>query len=159
MRNHLITIFIGIGSNLGEREANLKHAIALLEETPGLEVRKVSSFLDNPAVGGAEDAPPCLNAAIEAVTHLSAHALMKRFLEIEQQMGRERREKWEPRLIDLDLLMYGDQIISSDNLIVPHPLMHERKFVLQPLAEIAPQAIHPTLQMSVSGLLEGLKGT
>ena len=76
--------------------------------------------------------------------------------ELEDQLGRVRRERWEPRPIDLDLLLYGDQIISSQELVVPHPLMHERRFVLQPLAEIAPEAVHPVLQMTIAGLLENL---
>jgi 2-amino-4-hydroxy-6-hydroxymethyldihydropteridine diphosphokinase len=153
---HPTPIYIGVGSNIGEREANLRHAIALLVETPGLEVRRISGFFDNPAQGGPEDSPPFLNCAVEAITTLPARDVMKRLLEIEQEMGRERRVKWEPRVIDLDLLLHGINIISTDDLIVPHPLMHERAFVLRPLAEIAPNAIHPTMQMTVAGLLDNL---
>jgi 2-amino-4-hydroxy-6-hydroxymethyldihydropteridine diphosphokinase len=103
-----------------------------------------------------DDAPPFLNAVAEAHTTLDAHSLLRRMLEIERDLGRQRREKWEPRTIDLDLLLYGNQIISTDDLLVPHPLLHERRFVLQPLAEIAPDLVHPTLQMTIAGLLENL---
>ena len=149
--------YIALGSNLGDREAHIKHALAMLIESPKVEVRRISSFMENPAVGGPEDSPDFLNAAVEVHTTLSPRDLMKRLLEIEKSMGRERRIKWEPRVIDLDLLLHGIAIVSTDELIVPHPLMHERKFVLQPLAEIAPNAIHPTLQVTVAGLLDGLR--
>jgi 2-amino-4-hydroxy-6-hydroxymethyldihydropteridine diphosphokinase len=155
MRNHS-AIYVGLGSNLGDREANLRKALALLVETPHVYVRRISSFIENPAVGGPEDSPDFLNAAVELTTTLSPHALMKRLLEIERDMGRNRQAKWEPRTIDLDLLLFGDQIISDDALIVPHPLMHERKFVIQPLAEIAPNVVHPTLETSISMLLDNL---
>jgi 2-amino-4-hydroxy-6-hydroxymethyldihydropteridine diphosphokinase len=150
------TAYIALGSNLGDRAANLESAIAKLRHTLGIEVIRVSSLLENPAVGGPEDSPAFLNAAAEIRTTLGAHALLKRLLEIERELGRTRRDKWEPRIIDLDLLLYGDQILSSQELIVPHPLMHERRFVLEPLAEIAPNAVHPTLQMSIAGLLQNL---
>ena len=153
---HLTPAYIGIGSNLGDREANLKKAVALLVESPGVEVRRISRFLDNPAHGGREDSPDFLNCVVEAQTALSAKDLMKRLLDIEQQMGRMRREKWEPRIIDLDLLLHGLSIVSTEDLMVPHPLMHERRFVLLPLAEIAPNVFHPTLQMTASALLERL---
>jgi len=151
------TVYIGLGSNLGEREMNIRRALAELVQTPQLEVRRISSFLENPAVGGPEGAPDFINAAVEAQTTLAATALMKRLLEIEQEVGRVRREKWEPRVIDLDLLLYGNSIISSDTLLVPHPLMHERVFVLRPLAEIAPKAVHPALQMTIEDLLRNLR--
>jgi 2-amino-4-hydroxy-6-hydroxymethyldihydropteridine diphosphokinase len=153
-----VIAYIALGSNLGDRGGNLDRAIARLRETPGVEVVRVSSALENPAVGGPEDSPAFLNAAAEVRITLSAHALLRRLLEIEREMGRERRVKWEPRIIDLDLLLYGDHILSSQELIVPHPLMHERRFVLEPLAEIAPEVVHPTLQMTVKGLLENLAG-
>ncbi len=152
--NH--AIYIALGSNVGDREANLKKALARLIETPHVNVRRISSFIENPAVGGPEDSPDFLNAAIEVTTSLSPHALMKRLLEIEREMGRSREKKWEPRCIDLDLLLFGDQIISDDTLIVPHPLMHERKFVIQPLAEIAPNVVHPTLEIPISMILDNL---
>ena len=151
---HPIIAYIALGSNLGDRERNIRSAVKKLGETDGVSVVKVSKLFDNPAVGGPENSPNFLNAAARLETTLGSHALLHRLLEIERELGRQRREKWEPRLIDLDLILYGDQIISSQELVIPHPLMHERKFVLQPLAEIAPDIVHPTLQMTIAGLLE-----
>jgi len=158
MRNgDTITAYIGLGANQGDRAANLYNAVARLSATPGVTIKQMSTLIDTPAVGGPEGSPPFLNGAIAIETTLGSHALMKVLTDIEKELGRVRREKWEPRLIDLDLLLYGTEIISSDNLIVPHPLMHERAFVLRPLAEIAPKVVHPTLQMSVEGLLDNLR--
>jgi 2-amino-4-hydroxy-6-hydroxymethyldihydropteridine diphosphokinase len=153
---HPITAYIAVGSNLGDRRANIKNAVQMLSEVPGIHLGRVSKLLDNPAVGMEDDAPPFLNGAIEIETSLGSHALLHELLKIERALGREKREKWSPRTIDLDLLLYGDQIISSQELLVPHPLMHERRFVLEPLAEIAPRVVHPTLQMTVEGLLQEL---
>jgi 2-amino-4-hydroxy-6-hydroxymethyldihydropteridine diphosphokinase len=152
-----ITVYIALGANIGDRERNIRSALAKLNKTDGVSVARVSSLLENPAVGGPPDAPPFLNAAAELKTTLGSHALLHRLLEIEKELGRARRERWEPRPIDLDMLLYGDHILSSQELVVPHPLMHERRFVLQPLAEIAPEAVHPVLQMTIAGLLENLK--
>lgn len=152
-----VTAYIALGSNLGDREMNLRRALAQLIQTPQIQIRRISRFLDNPAVGGAEDSPDFLNAAAEVETTLAPALLMRHLLEIEQLMGRQRRTRWEPRIIDLDLLLYGDSIISTDSLIVPHLLMHERLFVLQPLAEIAPKAAHPALQRTIEDLLDNLR--
>lgn len=154
--NTTTTAYIALGSNLGDRAQNIRKAIEKLKQSEGIEVESVSRFLDNPAEGMGEDAPAFLNAAAKLETSLGSHALLHRLLEIERQMGRQKRDRWEPRTIDLDLLLYGDQILSSQELLVPHPLMHERRFVLEPLAEIAPDVVHPTLQMTISGLLEHL---
>jgi 2-amino-4-hydroxy-6-hydroxymethyldihydropteridine diphosphokinase len=149
--------FVGIGSNLGGRAANIAAALEAMRRSAGIEVVRVSRLMEFDAVGGPAGSPAFLNAAAELSTTLGSHALLKRLLEIERELGRERRIKWEPRTIDLDLLLYGQSIISSDELVVPHPLMHERLFVLEPLAEIAPEAMHPALQMTVAGLLEARK--
>jgi len=157
MRNPpAITAYLALGANLGDRERNIRRALATIADTEGISITRTSSLMENPAVGGPADAPPFLNAAAEVKTTLGSHALLHRIMEIEQQMGRLRRRKWEPRIIDIDLLLYGDQIISSQELVVPHPLMHERRFVLGPLAEIAPEAVHPILQMTIAGLLQNL---
>lgn len=154
--NHAVVAYIGIGSNLGDREANIRRAVEMLRQTPQVQVQRVSRLLDNPAQGGPEDSPRFLNAAVEVQTALKAADLLKRLLEIEQVIGRRRHVKWEPRIIDLDLLLYGSSILSGENLMVPHPLMHERRFVLEPLAEIAPNAVHPVVQVTVATLLQNL---
>ena len=124
-------------------------ALEKLDQTDGVRVTKVSSFLENPAVGGPEDSPKFLNAAAEIQTALEAKPLLDVLLNIEQSLGRYRKEKWGPRTIDLDLLLFDNQIIETDGLIVPHPLMHQREFVLQPLAEIAPQVVHPVFARTI----------
>jgi 2-amino-4-hydroxy-6-hydroxymethyldihydropteridine diphosphokinase len=157
MRNHSpITAYIALGANIGDRRKSIATAIEKLKQTQGIEVSRVSKLIENPAEGMGEDAPDFLNAAAEIKTTLGSHALLHRLLEIEREMGRQRKARWEPRTIDLDLLLYGEQILSSQELIVPHPLMHERRFVLTPLAEIASQVVHPTLQMTIAGLLQNL---
>jgi 2-amino-4-hydroxy-6-hydroxymethyldihydropteridine diphosphokinase len=151
-----VTAYLGLGANLGDREHAIRSALAKLAQTPHIEFIRSSKLLENPAVGGPVDSPPFLNAAAEIRTTLGAHALLNVLLEIERSLRRTRREKWAPRTIDLDILLFGDQILSSNDLVVPHPLMHERRFVLQPLAEIAPEAVHPVLQMTIAGLLKSL---
>jgi 2-amino-4-hydroxy-6-hydroxymethyldihydropteridine diphosphokinase len=159
IRGTPIHAFVALGANVGDREKSIRAALHALSQTDGVQVLRVSSLLDNPAVGGPDGSPPFLNAVAALDTTLGAHALLHRLLDIERALGRLRRERWAPRTIDLDLILYGDKVISSDELVVPHPLMHERRFVLQPLAEIAPDAVHPTLQMSARGLLDALKDT
>jgi 2-amino-4-hydroxy-6-hydroxymethyldihydropteridine diphosphokinase len=150
------TAFIALGANLGDRENNIRAALNALAATPGVSVTRVSSIIETAPVGGAPDAPPYLNAAAQLQTTLGSHALLHRSLEVEKNLGRVRRQKWEPRPIDIDLLLYGNEIISSQELVIPHPLMHERRFVLEPLAEIASDAVHPVLQMTIGGLLQNL---
>src|SRR4051812_29850146 len=113
------TAFIALGANLGDREANIRRAVELLGETGGVGVGQVSSLLENAAVGGPEDSPSFLNGVAKVDTTLDARALLDRLLEIEKELGRERRDRWEPRPIDLDLLLYGDQSIESEGLTVP----------------------------------------
>jgi 2-amino-4-hydroxy-6-hydroxymethyldihydropteridine diphosphokinase len=148
-----VTAYIALGANLGHREQNLRSAITALNDTPGCTMLRVSSFLENAAVGGPADSPPFLNAAAELLTTLDPHQLLQRLLDIEISLGRDRREKWYPRTIDLDLLLFANQIIDDPDLKVPHPLMHTRRFVLQPLAEIAPNQLHPTLHLPIHQLL------
>src|SRR3954451_10482946 len=103
-----VTAFVAVGSNLGDRRENIDSAVEKLKHSDGIEVVRVSQFIDNPAEGMGDDAPAFLNGAIQLSTTHGSHALLKRLLEIEREMGRGRREKWEPRAIDLDLLFYGD---------------------------------------------------
>ena len=144
--------YIGVGANLGDRAANIRAAIERLDAARDVEVLKVSKLIDNPAAGGPASSPAFLNGAIEVSTSLSARELLDRLLEVEKALGRERRLKWGPRTIDLDLLLFADQIIAELGLTVPHALLHERPFVLEPLAEIAPDVMHPALRRSIGEL-------
>jgi len=144
--------YIGVGANLADREASIRVAIERLGASRGIEVLNVSKMIDNPAAGGPPNSPAFLNGAIEVRTSLSARELLDRMLDIEKSLGRERRLKWGPRTIDLDLLLFEDQIIAEPGLTVPHALLHERPFVLEPLAQIAPNVMHPTLRKSIGDL-------
>jgi len=148
--------YIALGANLGDRALNIQAALRLLESVPGIRVTKVSSLLENPAVGGPADSPPFLNAVAQIETTLEPRQLLQRLLDIEHELGRKRNLKWEPRQIDLDLLLFGDAVISQPQLVIPHPRMHERRFVLEPLAEIAPKAWHPVLKRTIADLLRDL---
>jgi len=152
----MTTAYVALGSNLGDREHILLDALDAMHKLPGVSVTRVSTFLENPAIGGPPDSPPFLNAVAEVQTSLSPRQLLNRLLEIEQSLGRVRRQRWEPRVIDLDLILFGDQTVDEDGLTVPHPLMHKRRFVLEPLAEVAPDARHPTLNKSAVELLNVL---
>jgi 2-amino-4-hydroxy-6-hydroxymethyldihydropteridine diphosphokinase len=149
--------YIALGANLGDRDANIRAALHSLERTPGVDVAAVSKLIENPAVGGPENSPPFLNAAAKLKTTLPPESLMARLLEIEAELGRQRREKWGPRTIDLDLLLYGDRVIQSQGLTVPHPRMGERLFVLAPLAQIAPDVVHPVTRQSMTQMLAALR--
>src|SRR5215207_4210427 len=153
MTEHQHTAYIGVGANLGDREANIRAAIGRLRASSDVEVLSVSKLLDNPATGGPPGSPPFLNGAFEVQTSLTARELLDRLLEIEKSLGRERRLRWGPRTIDLDLLLFGDQIIAEPGITVPHALLHERRFVLEPMNEIATDVIHPTLRKSMRDLL------
>jgi 2-amino-4-hydroxy-6-hydroxymethyldihydropteridine diphosphokinase len=151
-----VTAYIALGANLGDRDANIRAALDLLERTPGVNVTKVSTLIETPAVGGPPDSPPFLNAAAEIVTSLGPKPLLDALLKIEQELGRVRREKWGPRLIDLDLLLYDDAAVEQEGLTVPHPLLHRRSFVLAPLVQVAAEVVHPLLHKTVAQLFAEL---
>ncbi len=146
------TVYLSLGSNLGERAKNLRAAIAALADA-GLRVDKVSSFYETEPVDLREQ-PWFLNCAVEGKTELPASALLKKLREIETRIGSKKLVAKGPRLIDVDILLYGGETIDTPELQVPHPRMHSRRFVLVPLQEIAPQAVHPSLNMTVKQLLE-----
>ena len=138
------TAYLLLGGNLGDREANLKKAIELLNDKIG-SVIAISSLYET-AAWGKTDQPAFLNQAVSLQTRLTALEVLERALSIEQELGRVRKDKWGERLIDIDLILFGDEIINiPDKLQVPHPHMQDRKFVMEPLAEIAPEVIHPLL--------------
>lgn len=141
--------YVGVGSNLGDRGATIEAAIAAL---PG--VVDVSELRETEPVG-VVDQPPFLNGAVALDTHLSARELLDTLLAVEAALGRERRERWGPRTIDLDLLLYGDEEIEEPGLTVPHPRLHERRFALEPLADLDPGLVVPG-RGPVSDLLAGL---
>ncbi len=146
-----VTCFLSLGSNLGDSAAFLRNAVKLLNEAG--EVTRVSPVFRT-AAWGKTDQPDFLNIAVEVQATLGPAALMERLLGIEQQLGRVRAEKWGPRLIDIDLLFYGDAAVELPGLHVPHPELHKRKFVLAPLQAIAPDLVHPLLKKTISQLLE-----
>lgn len=144
-------VFLGLGSNVGDRENQLKKAIRLLDEQPGIKVVKVSSFYETEPVGYV-DQPDFLNLCVEIQTELSPKAVLESGLAIEQQLHRVRKERWGPRTLDIDILLYGDQIIEEEDLTIPHPRMTERAFVLIPLQEIAPNKVEPRTQTKIKDI-------
>lgn len=147
------TAYIGIGSNLGDGLANCQRAIRLLDELEGCQVQGRSAFYRTEPVG-VEGQPWYLNGVVCLETERAPLHLLQGLLAIETKMGRVRKKKWDARLIDLDLLLHGDRVIDQPGLTLPHPRMHERKFVLIPLAELAPHLIHPVYGKSMRDLLE-----
>ena len=148
--------FVGFGANLGDRGESVKAALALLSKLEGVEVVAVSSLRDTEPVGYA-DQPAFLNGAAEVRTTLPPHELLAGLLSIERQLGRVRGTgpRFGPRTIDLDLLLYGGDIIDETGLVVPHPRLHERRFALEPLAELDP-ALEIPGRGPVQALLAGL---
>ncbi len=146
-------VYLGIGTNLGNREANLKEAVVRIGEHIGQVVKSSSVYETEPWGFNSKD--EFLNMVVKVETKLSPSGLLGRILMIESMLGRIRGEKkYASRVIDLDILLYEDFIIDEVSLKIPHPLMHERRFVLTPLCEIAPEAVHPVFNRSISSLLE-----
>ncbi|MBZ4644925.1 MAG: 2-amino-4-hydroxy-6-hydroxymethyldihydropteridine diphosphokinase [Petroclostridium sp.] len=151
-----IKAYLGIGSNIGDRQSNLDAAVGMLRHTRGIEIRNVSSFYNTAPVGYTAQ-PDFLNGVVEIETILTPHELLKICQTIEDKLKRVRTIRWGPRTIDIDILLYDELIIQDENLIIPHPHMHQREFVLQPLNDIAPEVIHPVFKMTVCKLYERLK--
>ena len=147
--------YLGLGSNIGDREESLNNAIAELSGVPGIQVTKISSRYETKPYGKT-DQPDFMNMAVEVDTNLTPLDLLETVLGIEHDLGRVRTEVWGPRSIDIDVLLYEDLELKLTDLKVPHPEMHLRSFVLDPLNEIAPKREHPTLQMTVEKIKEQL---
>ena len=151
-------VAIGLGCNLGDREAQLERAVDALRATPGLSVRAVSSFHDTAPVGGPPDQPRYLNAALVGETTLAPRVLLAALQALERAAGRdrERQPRWGPRTLDLDLLVYGAQRLDAPGLTLPHPRLWERLFVLAPLAEVAPELRPPGRAETVAARAQAL---
>jgi len=148
-------VYLALGSNLGDRKANMEEALRRLE-TRGIKLIARSSFLET-APYGVSDQPPFMNCAAKCETKLSPAGLIAAALGVENDMGRVRERRWGPRNIDIDVIFYDDLVIKTQELTVPHYDMHNRDFVLGPLCELEPGLIHPVLKVSLSGLLANLK--
>ena len=146
--------YVGIGANLGPREETLRRAVDLLGRADGVEVVGVSELRETDPVG-VVDQPPFLNGAVSVETTLSPRALLDLLVEVERSLGRVRGERWAPRVVDLDLLVYGTEVVDEPGLHVPHPRLHERRFALEPLAEMNPELEIPG-RGNVSALLAAL---
>ena len=150
------TAYLGLGSNMGDKKADLEGAVKAISETEGCELLRVSDYLCTKPYGGVEQ-DDFLNACLSLRTLLTPQELLNRLHEIEQDAGRERVIRWGPRTLDLDILMYDDLILETEELILPHVEMHLREFVLEPLRQIAPWKRHPITRMTADQMLEQLK--
>jgi 2-amino-4-hydroxy-6-hydroxymethyldihydropteridine diphosphokinase len=149
MKEHIV--YLALGTNLGDRAANLKQAISAL--TPQLEVKAKSAVYETPP-WGFEDQPKFLNQVIKANTYLDPEPLLKHLKRLEVALGRKESFPNGPRLIDMDILFYDDLVVDKPALVIPHPRLHERGFVLLPLKEIAPHLVHPVNKKSVREMAE-----
>ena len=147
---------IAIGSNLGDRLDNVRAGVAGLRQASGIDVVAVSPLYETAPVGGPENQGPYLNAALAADTTLDAADVLALLHRIEASRERQRVEHWGPRTLDLDLLVHGDHVTATDTLEVPHPRMHERRFVMVPVCDVAPDLVHPRLGRTMRDLLADL---
>lgn len=144
----MVLVCVGLGSNVGNRASNLLCAYDRIVALEDVRPLKLSQFYETQPAGGPPQ-PMFLNAVLSIVTAISPHQLLEHFQRIEALMGRVRTVKWGPRNIDIDILLYGDEVVDDDQLKVPHPMMHTRLFVLEPLIEIEPDIVHPVLKKTI----------
>lgn len=149
-------VYIGIGSNLGNKKENYLESLERIARMPRTRITKESSLYESEPLGDSRE--PYVNGVIEIETEFGPEQLLKRLKSIERLMGRKKAKKrWSDRVIDLDILLYDSLKLNRRSLKIPHPEMHNRKFVLLPLSEIAPQVVHPVLRMTISDLLVHVK--
>jgi len=147
--------YIGIGSNLGDKSFHCRYSIDQIDTLPGCHVIARSTlFKTEPE--GVTGQPWYVNGIAQIAAMKSPFELLQGLMNIESAMGRARRKRWEARIIDLDILLFGQKIITSHDLIIPHPLMHKRRFVLEPLAQLAPHLVHPVFKVTIQKLLHKL---
>lgn len=146
--------YVGLGSNLGDRAAYLLKALSLLSRLQKTHLLRLSPVYETEPVGPPQ--PPYLNLVAEVETQLTPRILLASLLQIERSLGRERKERWGPRTIDLDLLLYGDLVLKEEGLEIPHPRLHQRAFVLVPLVDLIPEGRHPVLGRTFAQLLAPL---
>ncbi len=152
-----VTAYISLGSNLGDRNLNIKTALKLLNDNSNIDVTNISDIIETPALGDTTQ-PKYLNTVAGINTSLTPQELLKTTSEIESKLGRTRNKKWSPRTIDIDIVLYGDRAINTPDLIIPHSQMHLRSFVLNGLCQLNPKLIHPVLKKPVYELAERLNG-
>jgi 2-amino-4-hydroxy-6-hydroxymethyldihydropteridine diphosphokinase len=148
-------VYAGLGANLGDPERTLAAAVEELSRLPDVDLRRRSSLYATAPVGPPQ--PEFRNAVVSLVTGRSPHSFLAALLDIELAHGRVRAERWGPRLLDLDILLWGERVVNEPGLHVPHPELHRRRFALEPLAELDPGARHPVLQKTVAELLAGVR--
>jgi 2-amino-4-hydroxy-6-hydroxymethyldihydropteridine diphosphokinase len=144
--------YISFGSNIGDRNGNIRMALELIGEHPNIEIERVSSIYETEPFG-RKDQRWFLNGVVEITTSLSPEELLIELQDIEIRLGRKREERWGPRRIDLDIILFDNLIIEGEDLKIPHPGLHNRRFVLTPLVELAPRLLHPRLNKTIEELL------
>jgi dihydroneopterin aldolase / 2-amino-4-hydroxy-6-hydroxymethyldihydropteridine diphosphokinase len=152
----VMSCYLGLGSNLGNKQKYITDAIDLISLLESTEVKRTSTLIATEPYGKV-DQPDFLNCVIEVETNLEPKLLLRKCLEIEDQLGRVREEKWGPRTIDIDLLICKDRIINSELLVLPHPELHKREFVLISLNELCPDLVHPVLKKKIREIFMEIK--